>query len=157
MMRNRKTNNRSIVTVATGLVTVATALVISWGGVLAAQNEKQRPHEGGVMGQDVNGDGVVSLEEFDGPDEHFTQLDANGDGGIDESEAPQGPPPGGGKNFIDRLDTDGDSLVSEAEFDGPDEHFDKLDSDGDGYISADEASTGPPPRRPGGRQGGGRS
>lgn len=59
-------------------------------------------------------------------------------------------PPGGGRgrqNFIDRLDRDGDGKISRQEFDGPAEHFDRFDRNNDGYISADEAPTGPPPRR----------
>ena len=42
---------------------------------------------------DQDGDGLVSLEEFDGPDEHFTESDTNKDGYISEEEAPKGPPP----------------------------------------------------------------
>ena len=40
-----------------------------------------------------NGDRKVSKSEFDGPAEHFSQLDRNGDGYISVEEAPQGPPP----------------------------------------------------------------
>ncbi len=61
-------------------------------------------------------------------------------------------PPGGG--FIERLDRDGDGLVSQDEFDGPAEHFSDFDQDGDGYLSEDEAPKGPPPGRRGGRRGG---
>ncbi|MDF7826578.1 hypothetical protein P4B35_21285 [Pontiellaceae bacterium B12227] len=46
---------------------------------------------------DKDGDGRVSAKEFDGPDEHFTQADQNGDGYISEDEAPDGPPDGGGR------------------------------------------------------------
>ncbi len=42
---------------------------------------------------DRNGDGKVSLREFDGPRNHFRRLDRNGDGYLSASEAPQGPPP----------------------------------------------------------------
>ena len=42
---------------------------------------------------DQDKDGKVSKEEFQGPDDLFTRLDKNGDGFIDEAEAPQGPPP----------------------------------------------------------------
>ncbi|MHC4597951.1 MAG: Lcl domain-containing protein [Planctomycetota bacterium] len=44
---------------------------------------------------DKDGDGRVSLEEFDGPDHHFHRLDKNGDGYLDADEVPQGPPGGG--------------------------------------------------------------
>jgi len=42
---------------------------------------------------DKDGDGKVSRKEFDGPARHFDDFDKNGDGFIDESEAPEGPPP----------------------------------------------------------------
>ena len=43
---------------------------------------------------DRDGDGRVSRREFDGPPNHFTQLDRNHNGYLSEEEAPQGPPPG---------------------------------------------------------------
>lgn len=43
---------------------------------------------------DRDGDGKVSREEFDGPEDHFDDFDENGDGFIDRAEAPAGPPPG---------------------------------------------------------------
>lgn len=57
-------------------------------------------------------------------------------------------------DFIARLDTDGDGLVSKTEFDGPAKHFSQFDANGDGYISAEEAPAGPPPggRKPGPEQ-----
>lgn len=42
---------------------------------------------------DRDGDGQVSRDEFDGPKEHFPQLDRNRDGYLGEEEAPS--PPGG--------------------------------------------------------------
>jgi len=42
---------------------------------------------------DHNGDGKVSMQEFDGPAEHFGLFDRNRDGFLAEDEAPQGPPP----------------------------------------------------------------
>ncbi len=53
----------------------------SWGGDFVRRLDK-------------NGYGEVSKVEFDGPAEHFSQLDRNGDGYILVEEAPQGPPPG---------------------------------------------------------------
>lgn len=44
---------------------------------------------------DADGDGSVSESEFDGPAEHFAELDKNSDGLISGKEAPTGPPPGG--------------------------------------------------------------
>ncbi len=45
---------------------------------------------------DRNGDGKVSLREFDGPRHHFRELDRDGDGFLSEDEAAQAPPPGRG-------------------------------------------------------------
>jgi hypothetical protein len=55
--------------------------------------------------------------------------------------------------FIQRLDRDGDGLVSRREFDGPPDRFNVHDIDGDGFISSDEAPKGPPgrPSKRGGR------
>jgi len=43
---------------------------------------------------DRDGDGKVSLAEFDGPARHFRVLDRDRDGYLTEDEAPRGPPPG---------------------------------------------------------------
>ncbi len=53
--------------------------------------------DGFVKRLDKDADGKVSLEEFDGPADHFSHMDKNGDGFISEDEAPTGPPPGKGK------------------------------------------------------------
>ena len=42
---------------------------------------------------DRDNDGRISREEFTGPSRFFNRLDKNGDGYVDESEAPKGPPP----------------------------------------------------------------
>lgn len=62
--------------------------------------------------------------------------------------AEKGKPPTAAE-FIQRLDKDGDGLVSLQEFDGPDEHFTQCDKNEDGYLSEDEAPSGPPPREEG--------
>jgi hypothetical protein len=55
----------------------------------------QKPPGGDFVRRlDRNRDGKVSKSEFDGPAEHFSHLDKNGDGYISTQEAPQGPPPG---------------------------------------------------------------
>ena len=57
--------------------------------------DQSRPEDGGFAARlDQDGDGQVSEREFDGPAEHFTEIDANGDGYLSEDEAPSGPPPG---------------------------------------------------------------
>lgn len=152
-MKDRSTNRwRNII--------AATAFLVIWAGVTAAQGEPGHPPDLGLMDLDENGDGFISLEEFPGPDDHFAWLDTNGDGGIDETEALMDPPPRkenrkgesgsrDGSRFVDRLDTDGDSKVSLEEFDGPSEHFALLDTNGDWVIDQSEAPRDPPPPRDG--------
>ena len=41
---------------------------------------------------DKDNDGKISQDEFPGPDDHFTRFDENGDGYLEESELPEGPP-----------------------------------------------------------------
>ena len=64
--------------------------------------------------------------------------------GQDSRNSPQGRGP---QDFIQRLDKDGDGMVSPDEFDGPADHFSHFDTDGDGFIDEDEAPTGPPPQK----------
>ena len=42
---------------------------------------------------DRDGDGKISIQEFDGPARGFRHLDKDGDGYLSSDEAPQGPPP----------------------------------------------------------------
>lgn len=57
------------------------------------------PRGGGFEQDDVNNDGKVSQDEFSGPEDLFTKLDANGDGFITKGEinkrggGQNGPPP----------------------------------------------------------------
>ncbi|MCP3940595.1 MAG: DUF1566 domain-containing protein [Desulfobacteraceae bacterium] len=48
---------------------------------------------------DRDGDGKVSRSEFDGPKDRFGFHDKNYDGYLCEDEAPEGPPPGGGRQL----------------------------------------------------------
>lgn len=100
---------------------------------------------------DADGDGKVSADEFTGPPENFTDLDANGNGFIEAAEAPQGPPPEGAKpevkmgtDFIADWDINGDGKVAKDEYLGPPEHFDALDTNKDGFIDRSEAPEMPP-------------
>jgi len=46
-----------------------------------------------VQRLDRDGDDRISASEFDGPRQHFSDFDTNGDGYISAAEAPTGPPP----------------------------------------------------------------
>ncbi|MCP5535160.1 MAG: DUF1566 domain-containing protein [Akkermansiaceae bacterium] len=58
------------------------------------RDDRQPPagRAGFVARLDRNKDGKVSIDEFDGPKNHFNHLDTNGDGYISQQEAPTGPP-----------------------------------------------------------------
>ncbi|MGD8847450.1 MAG: EF-hand domain-containing protein [Desulfobacteraceae bacterium] len=101
---------------------------------------------------DQSGDGLVSSDEFPGPDDLFSKLDSDGDGYISATEAEKEPPhggPGSGDMLAD-FDADADGQLSEEEFPGPAEHFTDLDTDGDGYLSEQELQSGRPGPPPGG-------
>ena len=54
------------------------------------------PPGGGFMERfDTDGDGRISVSEFQGPSNFFSRLDKDGDGYISEDETPKGPPGGG--------------------------------------------------------------
>lgn len=41
---------------------------------------------------DKNQDGKLSMDEFPGPDDHFSRFDTNSDGYLEINELPDGPP-----------------------------------------------------------------
>jgi hypothetical protein len=76
-------------------------LRISPSGPTGSSRQRKAPrfgsHEGPFVRRlDTDGDGKVSLKEFDGPPDHFRMLDRNGDGFVTEQEARLGAPPGHG-------------------------------------------------------------
>ena len=70
---------------------------------------------------DTNEDGLVSADEFRGPEDRFDELDTNDDGQISEDE----------------LSSSIESKLTEK--------FDELDVNDDGFISEDERSQRPSP------------
>jgi len=104
------------------------------------------------MPMDTDGDGAVSLPEFQAMgEERFARLDTDGDGLLTMEELAAGRRHGGRRGFgPGEIDTDGDGAVSFSELQAvrpemTEERFARLDENGDGVISRDER-----PRRPGG-------
>ena len=116
--------------------------------VFAAEERRENRPQGMIERHDRDGDSKVSRDEFPGPDEHFTRIDLDDDGFINQNEARQNPRPGRqhgrvpGKFYED--DADGDGVVSRTDFSGPSDHFERLDRNGDGAIQQSEARQGPP-------------
>ena len=133
---------------------ISTVFLILWGMIFASSVYAQRSYQqtnktsGFIERLDQDSDGKVSQDEFDGPADHFSKMDTDSDGYIDDSEQPKGPPCGKGNgskgNPITRFDKDGDNKLSQEEFPGPDNHFTMFDKDGDGYLGESEMPKGPP-------------
>jgi len=127
-------------------VLVFTAMTMTF--VSASEESRENRPQDMIEHHDRDGDGKVSRDEFPGPDEHFTLIDLDGDGFINQNEARQAPRPDGqggrvpGRFYED--DADGDGVVSRTEFSGPADHFERLDLNGDGAIQESEARQGPP-------------
>jgi len=100
---------------------------------------------------DTDGDGVVSLAEFQArgaevTEERFTRLDSDGDGLLTSQELAARRGRGEHRGFEPgEIDTDGDGAVSLSELQSvrpgvTEERFARMDSNGDGVITGDERS-----------------
>jgi EF hand len=127
---------------------IATVAFAAMSGAAAAQ-APGGDHGPGAMfaAADANHDGNITRAEFDAArGGHFTQMDANHDGSLSADERPQhGPPPGAAPGGGDhaahgpRGDTNGDGVISRAEFDAQGaDMFARLDADHNGAISQAE-------------------
>ena len=125
---------------------VITAMATSFAS--ASEEARENPQLGLIERHDQDGDGKVSKMEFHGQDEHFTRIDLDSDGFINQQEALKAPRPKGQRGRLlgkfTEDDADGNGVVSRAEFSGPADHFDRLDLNGDGAIEENEARQGPP-------------
>lgn len=112
-------------------------------------------HEGwrGSARLDVDGDGVVSEEEFTDPAAaRFAAMDGNGDGEVTAEEVAAYAEArramrrqGRAERMIERLDQDGNGSVSLEEMRNTVDRgaiFERLDTDGSGSLSEDEMQAG---------------
>src|SRR5574338_1241161 len=99
---------------------------------------------GMLMAADANHDGNISRAEFDAARAaRFAQMDANHDGSLQASERPQwgggAQPTGATPAGAQRGDTNGDGVISRAEYDAQaGRMFDRLDADHNGTITQAE-------------------
>jgi len=130
------------------LLSASIFMVMAIGTASASEPMEKTPPPNMIERHDQDGDNKVSREEFPGPDDHFAQIDLDGDGYITQEEARKAPRPhrraGRVPGKFQEDDVDGDGVVSRSEFSGPADHFDRLDVNGDGVIEESEAGQGPP-------------
>ena len=106
---------------------------------------------------DANNDGVITKDEFKGPEQAFARMDANGDGKVTQEEATQAAgqfreragrlmdPAKRWEMMLERHDANQDGKLTKDEFPGPDELFARIDANGDGAITEDEMLNMPGP------------
>ena len=110
---------------------------LGWTSIMAADFDDGQDEPPGdfIEDFDEDGDGMVSEEEFPGPEDHFIRLDQDEDGFITEDEKPDGAAP----EPIGAFDEDGDGHLSIDEFPGAGRRIPNIwNSNGDGYIDEDE-------------------
>ena len=83
---------------------------------------------------DTNEDGVISLEEFIGPDEHFALIDTDDSGDLSLEELEFAPV----IRALDKMDDNADGVISAAEFLGAEEKFDTIDVNDDRVLTSIE-------------------
>lgn len=145
------------------------------GAAGAATMDPQARWERLLEHADADGNGVISQDEFNGPEHAFARLDANEDGQITQEEALAATPRQGRQagqagmqrgnvnpeqrwqRMLERHDADNSGTISQDEFMGRDEVFDAIDANDDGQISEDELGQAAQQfrQRQGARMGGG--
>ncbi|WP_380057671.1 EF-hand domain-containing protein [Falsihalocynthiibacter sp. SS001] len=138
----------------TTLVAGLTAFSIAAGSLMSvaqAEDAGKARHHGPRMNIeqiDTNADGKISAEEMKAhADARFAEMDADGDGKVSPEELKAFSEKRQSERhaerqakMIERLDQDGDGMLSQEEMTpkGADQMFEKLDTDGDGQLSEEE-------------------
>lgn len=89
---------------------------------------------------DVNNNGFIDRNEWDGSLDTFYQLDRNNDGRISRAELN-----GGRRDSFAALDANGDGRITLGEWQWSHRSFDQMDTNGDGVITRDEFRAGAVP------------
>ena len=124
---------------------IAAAAITATAFALPVRAEGATAQDAGSLIEqaDTNGDGNVSKAEFLARrSEAFADLDADGSGGLTQSEfelaVSERVKRFSGRAF-GKVDADGNGAISQAEWDqSPARAFDKLDRNGDGVLTPDE-------------------
>jgi Ca2+-binding EF-hand superfamily protein len=89
---------------------------------------------------DVNNNGYIDRNEWDGSLDTFYQLDRNNDGRISRAELNNGR-----RSSFAALDSNGDGRITLGEWQWSHRSFDDMDTNGDGVITPDELRSGAVP------------
>ena len=100
----------------------------------------QAKHNGELNQQfarfDTNGDGLISRSEFPADSKLFDRFDANRDGAITRAEAQKAVPDrASAERQLRGYDRNNDGLITRDEFPGNDNAFNRMDRNGDGVLS----------------------
>jgi Ca2+-binding EF-hand superfamily protein len=101
---------------------------------------------------DKNGNGVIDKDEFKGPAEMFAKIDTDNSGTLTLDEMKAARPKrmenrGNLEERFKQMDKNGNGVIDKDEFKGPPERFAKIDTDNSGTLSKEELKAARPPFR----------